>query len=169
MRVGQGYPATHATHIVEFYGKNERALVNNVAWFLLGAVEDGGQGIVIATDGRLKGLRHAMFGYRNVLFIDAREALAQFMVGGRPNRTLFDATVGRLVRSRAPLGNLRAYGEMVGILWEAGMHDAALELEELGNELLTHVPLEIYCGYALDAPDDRIVAAHSECVLNRLS
>ena len=164
MRVGQGYPAQQATHLVEFYGANEIALINNVAWFLLGAVEDGGQGIVLATNGRLTGLRDALFGYRNVLFLDAREALAGFMVGGRPNRALFDATVGKLVRSRAPEGNLRAYGEMVGILWEAGMHDAAIELEELWNELLARTPFSLYCGYPLEAPDDRILAAHSECV-----
>lgn len=164
MRVGQGYPAKHATHVVEFYGKNESALVHNVARFLRGAVEHGGHGIVIATDGRLEGLRDALFGYRNLLFLDAREGLAGFMVGGRPNHALFDATIGKLVRARAPHGNLRAYGEMVGILWEAGMHDAAIELEELWNELLARTPFSLYCGYPLDAPDDRILAAHSECV-----
>ena len=164
MRVGRGYPAKQATHLVEFYGRNEGALINNVAWFLMGAVAVGGQAIVIATDGRITGLRHALFGYRGVLLLDAREALAGFMVGGQPNRVLFDATIGKLVRSRAPFGNLRTYGEMVGILWEAGMHDAAMELEELWNELLARTPFSIYCGYPLGAPDDRIVAAHSECV-----
>src|SRR5579872_3447279 len=100
------------THLVEFYGNDERTLIENVAAFL------GDNSIVIATKDHIDKLRPALSGHRDVLFLDAYEALAKFMVGGQPNRALFDATIGKVVRGRAPSGDLHAYGEMVAVLWE---------------------------------------------------
>lgn len=164
MRTGYGHPGRHAIHLVEFYGTDDVSLVDNVTSFLQGTVEEGGPGIVIAIESHLSLFRDRLADCRTVLFLDAHELLAKFMVGGQPNRALFDETIGKAVRARAPSGNLRAYGEMVAVLWEAGKHDAAIRLEELWNELLASTPFALYCGYPLDGQDERIVAVHSEWV-----
>jgi hypothetical protein len=143
------------THLVQFYGSDEPALIDNVVSFL------GDNSIVIATKDHADKLRAALAGYRDVLYLDAYEMLAKFMVGGRPNRALFDATIGKAVRERAPSGDLHAYGEMVAILWEAGNEDAAIRLEELWNELLASIPFALYCSYPLEGQDERIAAVHS--------
>ncbi|MGH7659591.1 MAG: MEDS domain-containing protein [Vulcanimicrobiaceae bacterium] len=151
-------------HFVQFYGKDETALIDSVQSFLADGLKGDSPGIVIATNDHLEKFRDALSGHRNVLFLDAHEALAKFMAGGKPNRALFDATIGKAVRERAPSGYLHAYGEMVAVLWEAGNQDAAIRLEELWNELLASVPFALYCGYPLEGQDERIVAVHSEWV-----
>jgi len=69
---------------------------------------------------------------------DAQETLSSFMADGRPDAERFEQAVGGLLDEaarRRPGANLRAFGEMVDILWEQGEHDAAVELERVWNEL----------------------------------
>jgi anti-sigma regulatory factor (Ser/Thr protein kinase) len=42
---------------------------------------------------------------------------------------------------------VRAFGEMVAVLWEAGDVLAAIELEKLWNELADELPFSLLCGY----------------------
>jgi MEDS: MEthanogen/methylotroph, DcmR Sensory domain len=107
--------------------------------------------------------------------LDAGETLAGFMVNGSPDRERFDATVGttvRALRARIPGGALRAYGEMVGLLWRAGEYAAAIKLEALWNALLRDEPIRLYCAYPIDvfgkefcADDvDALLGAHTHLV-----
>lgn len=164
MRFEAGRPANRAEHLVQFYGDDEASLIANVTSFMRASLTEGGNGIVIATDSRLEALRRELSGHRNMLFIDARDALANFMFGGMPHPALFDATIGKAVRAWGANSKLHAYGEMVAVLWEAGMDDAAIALEGLWNDLVDAVPFSLYCAYPLAHPDERIVSAHSDCV-----
>jgi hypothetical protein len=73
-----------------------------------------------------------------MIFCDARETLAQFMVDGQPDPDLFEKAVGSIVRSFAApsQSGLCVYGEMVDLLWNAGRSTAASRLEGLWNALL---------------------------------
>jgi anti-sigma regulatory factor (Ser/Thr protein kinase) len=83
-----------------------------------------------------------------VLWLDAAETLAGFMRDGRVDRDAFFATVGRVVRQAAATGRpVRAFGEMVALLWEAGDVAGAIELETLWNELQAEVEFSLYCAY----------------------
>jgi len=55
----------------------------------------------------------------------------------------------RLRAARAKFPIVRAFGEMVAVLWERDQREAAIELEELWNELLGHHPFSLMCGYPL--------------------
>jgi hypothetical protein len=56
---------------------------------------------------------------------------------GHVNGILFRSVVGRLMSKAARSGRpVRAYGEMVALLWDAGHLDAAIDVELLWNELL---------------------------------
>ena len=88
-----------------------------------------------------------------LLFLDARRTLDSFMRHGQPVWTLFKAAIGNsmaLVRPRAETGGLRAYGEMVGLLWDAGQYMAAVRLEQYWNKLLGDASVSLFCGYRLD-------------------
>ena len=45
---------------------------------------------------------------------------------------------------------VRAFGEMVDLLWKDGNADAAIRLEELWNELATKYQYSLLCGYSVD-------------------
>ena len=83
---------------------------------------------------------------------DAGQMLSQFMVGERPNPTLFQASVGQLLKdAKKSAGrneqNLVAFGEMVAILWNNGNKSGALELECLWNNVLSQTAFHMHCAY----------------------
>ena len=84
--------------------------------------------------------------------LDAEETLGTFMHNGMPDQILFQRHVGALMeqtvrgRGRTPL---RAYGEMVDVLWRRGQADAAIRLEVLWNDLATMHSFSLLCGYAI--------------------
>lgn len=84
--------------------------------------------------------------------LDAHEALAQFMDGATPDRQRFRDLVAPIIeagRRAFPQARLRAYGEMVDILWARGLPLAAIRLEELWNELAGEHAFALLCGYCM--------------------
>jgi anti-sigma regulatory factor (Ser/Thr protein kinase) len=84
----------------------------------------------------------------SLITVDAAATLARFMVAGQPDAGAFDAVIGGLVRRGVETERpVLAYGEMVALLWDAGLVTAAIELETLWNELGQRVPFSLFCGY----------------------
>lgn len=102
--------------------------------------------------------------------LDAEETLDTFMVDGHPDAGLFRSSVGERVNRVAERGaHVRIYGEMVAVLWDAGALDAALELEELWNELGADTDFSLLCGYRCTGSFDpaelvRVCAKHDALV-----
>ena len=64
--------------------------------------------------------------------------------------------IGGLIREAAGTGRpVRAYGELVALLWDAGLLAAAVELEELWTVLGRRHPFALWCGY----PAGQVTAA----------
>jgi hypothetical protein len=159
-----GSGAAHVGHhAVQFYG-SEQILFSSVAGFLGQGLVDGQPAVVIATADHAAGIREHL---RNrfvdvaeaekggdLLILDAHRTLAQFMIGDMPDADAFESSVGRLVgelaRRRAQPTFIRAYGEMVDVLWKAGRCDAAIKLEMLWNRLAARYSFALLCGYAMD-------------------
>jgi signal transduction histidine kinase len=83
--------------------------------------------------------------------LDADKILASFMIGDAVNEALFRNVVGGVFAERS-LGSglpIRAFGEMVNLLWQSGNHIAALELEALWNQMGPAWNIELLCGYAI--------------------
>lgn len=148
-------------HAVQFYG-DDQSLFTTVAGFLGQGFVDGHPAIVIATEdhraaildhlrGRLIDVDKAQkVGSLNML--DARQTLDLFMVRGMPDETRFEDSVGRLVAdvlSRRDRTYLRAYGEMVNVLWKDGNPEAAIRLEMLWNTLAQRYGFALLCGYSM--------------------
>jgi anti-sigma regulatory factor (Ser/Thr protein kinase) len=155
-------------HIVQFYADDDE-LIGDVSDYLAHAILLGGSAVVIAGAPHRTGLEHAMAAAGvdvraarrsgSLLVIDAASALAEFMVDGRPDPQRFDASIGAVVRRAARAGRpMRAFGEMVALLWEDGNVNGAIELEELWNELGRQVSFSLFCAYRSDVvggEDDR--------------
>jgi hypothetical protein len=156
-------------HVVQLYGRDDQLLTRHVGQYLAEGLRRGDGLVLIATrahtEAIVRGLREegdacvAAVADGCFLILDAEDTLAQFMVGGQLRWELFDEVVGTAVRglqARAPGGNLRAFGEMVGVLWSAGQTTAAVELEEFWNHLLEDHDVSLFCAYPIDV-------FHGEC------
>ncbi len=165
--MGAGTEVTaNRDHVVYFYDRDPDA-VSMVASYLTAALLDGDTVMVVATPEHRRAFVEAIVAAGGDvegaqadgrLFLhDAVETLGQFIVDGAPDEARFDASVGDAVRqASASGGQVRAYGEMVALLWASGRVDAALQLERLWNELAERTPFSLFCGYprALVADDD---------------
>jgi hypothetical protein len=168
-------------HAVRFY-ESKASLCRTVADFLGEGLPRGQPALVIATPshrecllaelGRchfhVDQLQHA----GDLLLLDARGVLATFMADGMPDAPRFNlhvpAAIEKLCRGRTDC-TIRAYGEMVDVLWQDGMTAAAIRLEVLWNHLADTHAFSLLCGYALgnfykDAGMRDVCRQHS-CVL----
>lgn len=146
-------------HAVQFFD-NEDFLCDVVVKYLVDGLKADAPMVVIARPERLKMFveqldrdghaGQACVDRGQLQLFDAHEALAQFIVDGMPEPRKFRELVGPVIeRGRAayPHARLRAYGEMVDILWSQGNPQAAIRLEELWNELAGVHPFSLLCGY----------------------
>jgi hypothetical protein len=149
-------------HLVQLYGNDDRLLTRNVTRFLAEGLRRGDGLITIASPGHsgsvARQLREERGYSRAVLegrlvFLDAQTTLDRLVVDGQPRRELFESVVGgavKEVQERAGHTGVRAYGEMVGLLWKEGEYAAATTLEQMWNALLMSSNIRLFCGYPID-------------------
>ena len=159
------YPAAASGHFhaVRFYSESE-SLAGVAAEFITEGLTLAQPAIVIATPlHRLLIARKLSTGgldvprleaRNNLLLLDANETLSAFMVGGVPHGARLRAILGpvmeRICRGRDGC-RVRAFGEMVNVLWQRGNAAAALRLESMWNALAHEHDMAILCGYAMAA------------------
>ena len=88
----------------------------------------------------------------DLILLDADSVLSQFMVDGMPDAHLFrDTLVPVMERASKGRGDcvIRAYGEMVDVLWKSGQTVAAVRLETLWNQLAQTHAFSLLCGYSM--------------------
>jgi signal transduction histidine kinase/CheY-like chemotaxis protein len=143
-------------HLVQFY-EDPAFLRDAVTRFLAEGVVAGDKLLVIATPEHLLDFAAGLAGKGvdvervrasgRLALRDARETLAAFMVDGSPDPERFRATILAALPGEGT--RIRAFGEMVDLLWRDGNTAAAIELEELWNGLCREQPLRLLCAYAL--------------------
>jgi hypothetical protein len=80
--------------------------------------------------------------------LSAQETLDRFMVRGSPDEKLFSSTVSHEIhRARGEGRKVRAFGEMVALLWARGNHNGTLRLERLWGTVLRREGIALLCGY----------------------
>ena len=146
-----------AEHPCSFYA-DDGVLASTVATFLAPAFAARQALIAIGTpehlaaiEEQLRSSGHDIDGARasgQYMAMDAEWALQQLTAHGMPTAERFNAVLGPHIRSAAgKYGSIRAFGEIVSLLWRDGKRQAALRLEELWNEALGYHPLALVCGY----------------------
>jgi hypothetical protein len=78
--------------------------------------------------------------------------LSRILVRDRPDWDRFQAMISAACESiePAPGARIRAYGEMVDLLWSSGAYSAAIQLEEYWNRILERRNAILLCAYKID-------------------
>jgi len=149
-------------HAVQFYGCDE-SLFSTVAGFVGEGLVAGQPAVLMATQAHREGIIAALEKryisvdrarrLGDLVVLDANEMLDLFLVAGMPNVKLFEQHVGGIIeqtlKNRGANTVLRAYGEMVDVLWKRGRTDAAMSLELLWNRLAASHQFALLCGYSM--------------------
>lgn len=166
-------------HIVHFYGQDDRLLIPVVAEYLSAGLNRSHAALVIATpehgDALLDALGErgvnfrAAVSERKLVLIDGRTALARVMESGQPAWNEFENIVGNVARQLQSRGGgrteLRAYGEMVALLWSAKQFSAVVRLEEFWNRLLSSLKFHLLCSYPCNLFDEDFRTEHLDGIL----
>lgn len=169
-------------HFVQFY-EADGFLLNSLSGFIGSAINSGDAAVVVATKAHREGLdelliangldltnAHATGKY---VTLDAADTLSKFMVDGLPETTRFNEVIGGVLASVTDGGSrVRAFGEMVALLWSEGNYTAAIRLEELWNDLQSSYSFSLFCAYPmhgfggekLEQSHDGICNAHSRVI-----
>jgi len=153
-------------HVVQLYDCDAE-LVDSVSHYLGQALRAHEVAVVVATPEHRREFEAALVGNGfdlaaarregRYVALDAAATMAQFVLQGRVDGLLFDSVVGRLMRTASAAGHpVRAYGEMVALLWDAGHINAAIELEKLWNELGSVLPFSLLCAYPAHDAERRL-------------
>jgi hypothetical protein len=173
--------AATRVHAVRFYESRE-SLAKIVGKFLGEGFIAGLPAVVIATPPHREAIRTVLAGHyfdlsrleaaSDLIMIDAAEMLSRFMQDGMPDAVRFrDAMIP--VIEQACRGRkdcvIRAYGEMVDVLWQAGQTAAAIRLEMLWNQLAQTHSFALLCGYSMghfykDVGQHEILRQHTHLV-----
>ncbi len=139
-------------HICQVYG-SEGAFLDALEGFVDAGFRAGEAVILIATREHLRDLEARVDieparAQGRYLAFSAEDTLAQFMVNGWPDAQRFTQVIcGVLARARHGGHDVRAFGEMVAILWAKGHYAATVRLEHLWNKLLQVEELPLFCAY----------------------
>jgi hypothetical protein len=144
-------------HIAQFY-EHDRALIRTLINFIGSGLAAGESAIVIATEAHLRVLEQglhdsgvdvvsALIQGRYIALL-ADETLRRFMVKRWPDEKLFGNFVTELItRARGNGRRVRAFGEMVALLWSRGDVGATVRLEQLWQQLCKIEEFALLCAY----------------------
>lgn len=144
-------------HFVQIY-EQEETFLDTLADFLGSGLFEGSAVIAIVTDphriallSRLKAMGIAvnfMQSEDQLIFLDADETIAKFMVSDWPDEKAFENVVTDVLKRAAKNGRkVRAFGEMVALMWARGQCAATVRLEHLWTDLCKKQSLPLFCAY----------------------
>ncbi len=155
-----------------------------ICWraFVTEGLGNGEAVIVIATQAHREALNERLEGRGldlaqarlNCLYLDlsADNCLATFMKDGWPDERRFNEAIENLINKvNGPGRRIRAFGEMVALLWANGNSGATVRLEHLWNEFRRTRPFPLFCAYPksgftddADASLREICEAHTKVI-----
>ena len=165
--------AASGEHVVQLYGKDDQLLTRNASRYLAEGLRRGDGLVVIATPEHTRAIaRHLVeedaalvleaVSRGRLRYLDAETSLAELLVGGELKETRFREVVGGViagVRERSTSGAARAFGEMVGLLWDRKRYGDAERLESFWNTVLSEYDCSLLCAYPIDLFDQGESAA----------
>jgi hypothetical protein len=153
-------------HEVQFYS-DDMVLLDRLVPFVAAALKRGDAAIIVATQSHRESLVQRLKSERidvdaatkagSYVSVDAAGTLSIFMVNDMPESDRFLKVVGGLIDEAAKTGKtshrrVAVFGEWVSLLWKEGNADAAIRLEQLGNQLAMTHDIDILCGYEMSSP-----------------
>ena len=168
-------------HLLQIYSE-DAPFIDALVGFVGGGLTSGEAVVVIATPEHRAALRDRLrdegidlavaIAKDQYIALDAEATLAKFMVNGWPDDARFNYAINDILdRARGTGRRVRAFGEMVAILWGQGHNGATVRLEHLWNELCGQKTFALFCaypraGFTQDTADSvrAICAAHTRVV-----
>jgi MEDS: MEthanogen/methylotroph, DcmR Sensory domain/Histidine kinase-like ATPase domain len=158
-------------HAVQFYD-HDCTLTATVGDFLARALASDGVALMVTTGPHRRACEAelekigidlpAAIADGTLVSLDATDTLSQFFVDGRIDRSAFQRLVAPAVHDAVRTGRpVHAYGDMVATLWEADEVLAAIELEEMWDDLRTENQFSLLCGYHTASVSD---PAHADAL-----
>jgi hypothetical protein len=179
-------------HVVQIY-ESDDAFLNLLHGFVHEGVSSGDSVIVIATEAHIRDLNqrlttsghivNALIDKNLYIPLDADKTLSEFMVNDWPDENLFRRVVSDVIsRAKKDDRRVRAFGEMVALLWAKGQIGATVRLEQLWNKFCESEAFCLFCaypkgGFTQDASESlthiccahsRMIAGDAESVMNVL-
>ena len=144
-------------HVLQIYDE-DAPFMDSLQGFVSEGLERGESVIVIATAShreemsrRLARAGHdveALAAADRYIALSAQDTLDQFMVRGAPDVDRFRRTIKAVIeRARRGGRPVRAFGEMVALLWARGNRAATVQLELYWNDLLRTERFPLFCAY----------------------
>jgi len=152
-------------HEVDFYS-DDAAFVVGFTDCIQAALEAGNALIVVATESHRKSLLERLqedgvdiavaIEQGRYLALDVADTLSTFMLNDLPDPVRFFRVVGDLIAAAArstagEQSRVTICGECASILWAQGNADAAIQVEQLCNQLTKRYEMNILCGFSLSS------------------
>lgn len=161
-------------HFVQFY-EADKFMLNSLTGYIGTAINSGDGAIVIATQAHRDDLDELLLANgidvaeaRKVgryISLDAAETLQQFMVNGSPEPARFNQVLGEVITSVAEgTRRVRAFGEMVALLWDEGNYAGSIRVEELWNNLQRSRSFSLFCAYPMRSVGQKNLTGQHEVV-----
>ena len=145
-------------HLVQIY-ESDDVVLSALEGFVTSGFRTGESVIIIASQEHLEALNirfelskvnlQAFVNNDQYIPLNVKDVLAKIMVNNWPDETLFAETVRTIVTKARGNSNrpVRAYGEMVAILWGQGHKGATVQLEHLWNKFCETEIFCLFCAY----------------------
>ena len=172
-------------HVVQIY-EDDAVLLESLADFVRSGLDQGEAAVVIATPEHRKSLQArlsskgtAVAAAENsdrLILLDAEETMSRFLVDKWPDEELFREVIGEILeRAKGEGRKVRAFGEMVALMWAQGFCGATIRLEHLWTDLCREQAFSVFCaypriGFTGDAADDihRVCEMHTAALGRRI-
>jgi DNA-binding NarL/FixJ family response regulator len=143
---------------------DDRQLLDRLSQFIAAALNAGNAAIVVATESHQDGLVRRLQAYgleigANIeqgryIALDAADVISTFVVNGMLDSVRFLESFGNLILTAANAAkgehpSVALFGEAADLLWKRGNVEAAIQDEELCNQLTKRYDVAILCGYSL--------------------
>src|ERR1700730_1564614 len=143
---------------------DDRQLLDRLSQFIAAALNAWDAAIVVATESHQDGLVRRLQAYGleigadieqgRYIALDAADVISTFVVNGMLDSVRFLESFGNLILTAANAAkgkhpSVALFGEAGDLLWKRGNVEAAIQDEELCNELTKRYDVAILCGYSL--------------------
>ncbi len=173
---GELAPCENALQIYQ----TDRTFISTLAAFVQDGINSGDYTLVIATRQHISAIGKTLGekvieqaikagSYRP---LDAKIALSNFLQASWPDAEKFHSYIsGFFVEAKKQNRKVRAFGEMVALLWAQGNSGATVQLEHLWNEFCSNMAPALFCVYPTSGLTDsaqssleQICRAHARIV-----
>ncbi len=151
-------------HVLQVY-EHKKSLIDTLAAFVGTGINAGDSAIIIAFPEHIHLLEEKLIEHvlqveslkkdDRLILLDAEETLQSLLTNGMPDAGKFNSVISSQVKkARGKDGRkVRAFGEMVAILSEAGNFEGTRRLEEMWNEYCKKEGISLLCAYPKDLLD----------------